>query len=103
NLVRATTASPLSGTAMAPPPSPATVVRPPAPVPVPATGARRLAAVQRALSEYGYGQLKPTGAMTAETQAAIQNFERARKLPVTGQVSDRLVGELNAVIGRPIE
>ena len=54
----------------------------------------RVAAVQRALTEYGYGQLKATGTIGADTQAAIQKFERERKLPVTGQVSDRLVREL---------
>ena len=67
------------------------------------TGARRVAAVQRALTEYGYGQLKPTGAVGADTQAAIQKFERDRKFPVTGQMSDRLVRELTAMIGHPID
>jgi Putative peptidoglycan binding domain len=83
----------------------AIVVRPPAPVPLSAqsAGARRVAAVQRALTQYGYGQLKPTGAVGADTQAAIQKFERDRKLPVTGQMSDRLVRELTAVIGHPID
>ncbi|WP_257165297.1 peptidoglycan-binding domain-containing protein [Bradyrhizobium sp. SRS-191] len=65
--------------------------------------ARRVAAVQRALTEYGYGQLKPTGMIGSDTQTAIQKFERERKLPVTGQVSDRLVRELAIVIGHPIE
>ncbi|MGJ4891143.1 peptidoglycan-binding domain-containing protein [Bradyrhizobium sp. HKCCYLRH3099] len=65
--------------------------------------ARRIAAVQRALTEYGYGQLKPTGMIGSDTQAAIQKFERERKLPVTGQLSDRLVRELAIVIGHPIE
>jgi hypothetical protein len=64
---------------------------------------RRVAAVQRALTEYGYGQLKPTGTVGSDTQAAIQKFERERKIPVTGQVSDRLVRELATVIGRPVE
>jgi hypothetical protein len=89
----------------APPAPPSNVARPPVPIPVthqPA-GARRVAAVQRALTEYGYGQLKPTGAIGADTQAAIQKFERDRKLPVTGQMSDRLVRELTAMIGHPIE
>jgi hypothetical protein len=62
-----------------------------------------VAAVQRALTEYGYGQLKPTGAIGADTQVAIQKFERERKIPVTGQMSDRLVRELGAMTGRPIE
>jgi peptidoglycan hydrolase-like protein with peptidoglycan-binding domain len=65
--------------------------------------ARRVAAVQRALTEYGYGQLKATGTIGADTQAAIQKFERERKMPVTGQVSDRLVRELGTMIGHPIE
>ena len=89
----------------APATTPANVARPPAPIPATAqsAGARRVAAVQRALTEYGYGQLKPTGAVGADTQAAISKFERDRKLPVTGQMSDRLVSELTAMIGHPIE
>ena len=105
NLVKATT-TPLSSTPMAPPPPPANVVRPPEPIPpapIPITGSHRVAAVQRVLTEYGYGQLKPTGTIGPDTRAAIQKFERERKLPVTGQISDRLVHELIAVIGHPIE
>jgi hypothetical protein len=103
NLVKATSA---------PAVAPTNILRPPAPIPAfsrnetianPAPGLRRVAAVQRALTEYGYGQLKPTGTVGSDTQAAIQKFERERKLPVTGQMSDRLVRELTAVIGRPIE
>jgi putative peptidoglycan binding protein len=70
---------------------------------VSAANARRVAAVQRALTEYGYGQLKPTGTVGSDTQAAIQKFERARRLPVTGQVSDRLVRELASTIGHSID
>lgn len=91
-------------------PSTANIPRPPMAVPVsthlesaPVSGSHRVAAVQRALTEYGYGQLKPTGVIGADTQAAIQRFERARKLPVTGQVSDRLVRELAVTTGHPIE
>jgi putative peptidoglycan binding protein len=99
NLVKATVAPP----ATTPPPA-ANVLRPPAPIPpVQITGSRKVAAVQRALTEYGYGQLKATGTIGADTQAAIIRFERDRKLPVTGQVSDRLVHELHAVIGHPID
>jgi hypothetical protein len=64
---------------------------------------RRTANVQRALTKYGYGQLKPTGNVGSDTQAAIQKFERERKLPVTGKVSDRLVRELSAVTGQAID
>ena len=101
NLVKATSAAP----AAAPP-----VLRPPAPVPVSHSdsnlspgGSRRIAAVQRALTEYGYGQLKPTGTIGSDTQAAIQKFERDRNIPATGQVTDRLVRELSAMIGHPID
>jgi peptidoglycan hydrolase-like protein with peptidoglycan-binding domain len=59
--------------------------------------------VQRTLTEYGYGQLKPTGTVGSETQAAIQKFERDRKIPVTGQMSDRLVRELAAMTGKAID
>ncbi|MGA9089583.1 MAG: peptidoglycan-binding domain-containing protein, partial [Bradyrhizobium sp.] len=89
HLVKTTSAMPVVSSA---------VPRPSAPVPVSshsdagaasAGSSRRVAAVQRALTEYGYGQLKPTGAVGSDTQAAIQKFERTRKLPVTGQMSDR--------------
>lgn len=85
--------------------APSNVIRPPASIPASSqsAGARRVASVQRALTEYGYGQLKPTGAVGADTQAAISKFERDRKLPVTGQMSDRLVRELIAMIGHPID
>ncbi len=64
---------------------------------------RRVAAIQRALTEYGYGQIKPTGVVGPETTAAIQKFERDRKQPVTGQISDRLIRDLVVLTGRPIE
>jgi hypothetical protein len=103
NLVRATTATPTPNSLLAPPPSPS-IARPPAPVPpVHITGSRRVAAVQRVLTEYGYGQLNATGTIGADTQAAIQKFERERRMPVTGQVSDRLVRELTIVTGHPID
>jgi hypothetical protein len=101
NLVKATSAMPVT---------PSAIPRPPASIPVSTNseavsgaGLRRVAAVQRALTEYGYGQLKPTGTVGSDTQAAIQKFERARKIPVTGQMSDRLVHELTAMIGHPID
>jgi hypothetical protein len=104
NLVRATAAAPVAPSSSVP--------RPPAPIPASsrnetgatsAQGSRRVAAVQRALTDYGFGQLKPTGTVGSDTQAAIQKFERARKIPVTGQMSDRLVRELVAMIGHPID
>jgi hypothetical protein len=64
---------------------------------------QRVIAVQRALNDYGYGPLKMTGQFGAETVSAIQKFERDRKLPVTGQISPRLLRELSALTGRPLE
>jgi peptidoglycan hydrolase-like protein with peptidoglycan-binding domain len=64
---------------------------------------RRIVAVQRALTDYGYGQIQPSGHADAETRAAIEQFERERKLPVTGQISDRLLRELTLMTGRPLE
>ncbi len=92
--------------------APASVARPPASIPLASRGdpvgdliiaSRRVAAVQRALTDYGYGQLKPTGTVGSDTSAAIQKFEREHKMPVTGQMSDRLVRELSAVTGRPLD
>ena len=64
---------------------------------------RRVMAVQRALAQFGYGQIKPTGIVDADTRSAIEKFERERKLPVTGQPSDRMVKELAALTGRQID
>lgn len=64
---------------------------------------RRTMAVQRALTRFGFGQLKPDGAVGPDTQAAIRKFEHDRKLPVTGQVSDRLARELSAMTGQPVD
>jgi hypothetical protein len=102
NLVKATSAAPQATSS---------IPRPPAAIPVSSRsdsmlgpgGSRRVAAVQRALTEYGYGQLKPTGTVGSDTQAAIVKFERERKIPATGQMNERLVRELSAMIGRSID
>jgi hypothetical protein len=65
--------------------------------------ASRVMAVQRALSDYGYGQIRPSGILDAPTGAAIERFERERGLPVTGKISDRLLSELSAMIGHPLD
>ena len=93
-----------------------TAPRPPQTVPMPVPSPRRndpiadligpsprIMAVQRVLSNYGYGQIKPTGMLDDATSQAIEKFEREHKLPVSGRVSDRLVNELAAMTGHPIE
>jgi len=62
-----------------------------------------VAAVQRVLSEFGYGQIKPTGVLDGATSTAIEKFEREHKMAVTGLLSDRLVGELASMSGRPLD
>lgn len=64
---------------------------------------KRIVAVQRALSDFGYGQIKPTGTLDTPTQDAIKQFEQSKKMPVTGQMSPRLLRELSATTGRPLE
>jgi len=95
--VKLSKAAPPSTTAARPVPGrPEVAVERPAP-------SKRVIALQRALAEYGYGQIRPSGIMDAETQAAIEKFERERKLPITGQASERVVRELAAMTGRPLE
>ena len=86
------------------------VLRPPAPIPFAHNdsslvqgGSRRVAGVQRALTEFGYGQLRPSGIEGPDTKVALAKFERDRKLPVTAQISERLIRELSAMTGRPID
>ena len=64
---------------------------------------KRITAVQRALADFGFGQIKPTGILDSDTRAAVEKFERERRLPVDGQISDRLVRELAGMTGRPLE
>jgi peptidoglycan hydrolase-like protein with peptidoglycan-binding domain len=67
------------------------------------SSSRRILGLQRALAQYGYGQIKPTGIVDADTRAAIEKFERERKLPVTGQPSERVARELAGLTGRPLD
>jgi peptidoglycan hydrolase-like protein with peptidoglycan-binding domain len=65
--------------------------------------ADRVRGVQRALTDYGFGQIDPSGIVDSATRTAIAKFERARSLPVTGQVTDRVTRELASITGRPLE
>lgn len=84
-------------------PTPPAALTRPDPIGEMLTPSKRVTAVQRALSEFGYGQINPSGIVDGETQAAIEKFERERKLPITGQLSHRIVRELAAITGRPLE
>jgi peptidoglycan hydrolase-like protein with peptidoglycan-binding domain len=64
---------------------------------------KRVLAIQRALADFGYGQIRPTGVYDQDTRATIEKFQRDRRMPVDGRMSDRFVRELAAVTGRPLE
>ena len=54
---------------------------------------------QRALNKLGYGPLKADGLMGPGTRAALEKFERDRKLPVKGEAAGRTLKELAARAG----
>jgi peptidoglycan hydrolase-like protein with peptidoglycan-binding domain len=64
---------------------------------------KRILAIQHALADFGYGQIKPTGIVDGDTQNAIERFQRDRGMPVDGHMSDGFVRALAAMTGRPLE
>ncbi len=80
---------------------------PPQPVEPPARllarPSRQVLAVQRALSEFGYGQLKPTGINDADTRLAVQRFEQDHNLPVTGEITEPMKRALANLVGHPLD
>lgn len=89
---------PLAATGPMTVPSDSEAIRPPADVPA----SSRVVAVQRALSKLGYGPVKASGIPDLQTREAIRHFERDRRLPVDGNVSDTLVRELSVISGLSI-
>jgi hypothetical protein len=89
----------------APKPNTAPAVRqdPIAALIAPSPSKPRMLAIQRALADFGYGQIKPTGVYDSETRGAIEKFEREHSLPVDGEITGRFVHELAAMTGRPLE
>jgi peptidoglycan hydrolase-like protein with peptidoglycan-binding domain len=69
----------------------------PAPAPSP-----RVLAAQKALAKLGYGPVRLDGVPGAATKQAISRFEADRKLPVTGELSSRVVKEIASVSGMPV-
>jgi hypothetical protein len=65
--------------------------------------ARTLASAQRALNRLGYGPIKADGLYGAGTKSAIEKFQRDRKLPVSGELSPRVLKELAAASGQTID
>jgi hypothetical protein len=79
----------------------------PAPIPPGYVGrpdpARTVSAGQRALARLNYLSSKPDGLLGPETRQAIEQFERDRRLPVTGELGPRTARELSAATGIPID
>ena len=65
----------------------------------PAKADPQVTRAQRALAKLGYGALKADGMMGPGTKAAIERFERDRKIPVTGEAAGRTLRELAARAG----
>ncbi len=84
---------------IAAPSATAEVIRPPQGLPT----STRTRAVQKALAKLGYGPLKVDGVDSTQTNQAIQRFQQDRKMPVTGQINDRLLRELSAVSGMKLQ
>lgn len=70
-------------------------------VPVGRKPEHTVARAQRALVKLGYGPLKSDGVPGPATRAAIERFERDRKLPVKGEAGGRTLRELAARSGLP--
>jgi hypothetical protein len=79
----------------------------PAPIPPGYVGrpdpARTVNAGQRALARLNYLSSKPDGILGPETRQAIEQFERDRRLPVTGELGPRTARELSTASGIPID
>ena len=93
---------------LSPPPiAPSTVKTAAAPAPDPIADllapSKRVITLQRMLAEYGYGQIRQTGIYDPQTREAIEQFERDHRLPITGQISERLTHKLTAMTGHPLE
>lgn len=64
---------------------------------------RPVLATQRALNRVGAGPVKTDGRFGEETRAALERFERERRIPVTRDLSPRTLRELAAASGMRIE
>lgn len=67
------------------------------PEPVP-----QVASAQKALGKLGFGALDADGRMGPGTRAAIERFEKARGLPVTGELNPKTLKALGTAAGAPI-
>lgn len=80
------------------PASPREPAPPPSPVPA-ADADPRIAKIQGALDQLGFGPLKADGVMTSRTREAIRHFQESRGLPPTGAINERFLKELIRIGG----
>jgi hypothetical protein len=64
---------------------------------------RPVVAAQRALNRLGYGPIRADGVFGEATRAALERFERDRRLPVTRDLSARTLRELASVSGQRLD
>lgn len=86
--------------------APVEPMRPPAPIVERASAqaeTRPVLAAQRALNRLGFGPVKTDGRFGEETRAAIERFERDRRIPVTRDLSPRTLRELASASGARLE
>lgn len=87
-------------------PAPTDTPRPPAAGPAPAKAlaeTRPVMAAQRALNRVGFGPVKADGVFGEETRAALERFEKERRIPVTRDLGPRTLRELTAASGIRME
>jgi hypothetical protein len=63
----------------------------------------QMVSVQRALNKLGYGPIKTDGVSGSATRQAIEQFEKDRKIDITGEVGEKTRRLLSAQSGIPIE
>ncbi len=64
---------------------------------------KTLVQVQRALNKLGYGPLKEDGVFGGGSKAALEKFEKDRKLAVKGEPQGRVLRELASASGMAVE
>jgi chromosome segregation ATPase len=67
------------------------------------TPAAQVRAAQEALTQLGYGQLEVDGRIGPNTRRAIEAFEQAQRLAVTGELGARTVQALESTSGVSIQ
>ncbi|WP_245435533.1 peptidoglycan-binding domain-containing protein [Microvirga calopogonii] len=71
----------------------------PPPRPSPPLSQQQIRTAQEALTELGFGRLDADGVIGPGTRAAVEAFERARGLTVTGELTAGTVEALEEEIG----